>query len=448
MLIWQCLQADTPLLRSWFCSFVFVSLLLQRVPYCTACSQNSPPTAQLASSDDGQQATSSLTNVEGTSSADVQQATSSLINVEGTNSDDVQQATSSLTNVEGTNSDDVQQATSSLPNIEGTNSDDVQQATSSLPNVEGTNCDNVQQATSSLTNVEDISSDQAGSDVTVVEVAAPPPQQQPIMKPDIVFFGEDLQRDYYTHVHHDLGTADLLIVMGSSLSVYPVRSIPFKAALLRIPCLLINKQPVTGSYQYELLGDCDSIVQVLADRLGYVLGDSSCSPPSLLPGTVTSSSSNDSLLTSSTSSPISVMSSKPHIDYDFLAEEVLCRSRSSAAAASANSDTSSLGTVCQSAGPAASAASSPFTAARQMSDGRSEKQDRDASTFPRSASSLLEDLLPSDESSPSSVSSPSSASSTSEGSSSGFVSAWNASISFSSLPTWNTVKSCVKNALQ
>ena len=47
-----------------------------------------------------------------------------------------------------------------------------------------------------------------------------------VMKPDIVFFGEPLDDEYYDTLNDDLGEVDLLIMIGSSLKVNPVANIP------------------------------------------------------------------------------------------------------------------------------------------------------------------------------------------------------------------------------
>ena len=51
-----------------------------------------------------------------------------------------------------------------------------------------------------------------------------------LVKPDIVFFGEDLPRRFYMYLR-DLPMADLLLVMGTSLEVqycpYPTTTLPF-----------------------------------------------------------------------------------------------------------------------------------------------------------------------------------------------------------------------------
>ena len=49
-----------------------------------------------------------------------------------------------------------------------------------------------------------------------------------LVKPDVVFFGEDLPRKFYYYLR-DFPLADLLIVMGTSLEVSLEKSVCFKA---------------------------------------------------------------------------------------------------------------------------------------------------------------------------------------------------------------------------
>lgn len=57
-------------------------------------------------------------------------------------------------------------------------------------------------------------------------VAGPNPDA--IMKPDIVFFHENLSDEFYSLIEADKDDCDLLIVIGSSLKVRPVAHIPSK----------------------------------------------------------------------------------------------------------------------------------------------------------------------------------------------------------------------------
>jgi hypothetical protein len=139
----------------------------------------------------------------------------------------------------------------------------------------------------------------------------------PVMKPDIVFFGQDLPTTFYgvvlpqcwapgllavfafgcalrapalanlldprcsvDCVQADMEACDLLLAMGSSLQVHPVALVPH---LVKegVPQLLVNREPVEGhEFSTELLGSCDDITRELAHRLGWTLdlGDAQAGP--------------------------------------------------------------------------------------------------------------------------------------------------------------------------
>lgn len=56
----------------------------------------------------------------------------------------------------------------------------------------------------------------------------PPESELSVLKPDIVFFGEDLPKEFHDQISGDKIEADLLIVIGSSLKVRPVALVPSK----------------------------------------------------------------------------------------------------------------------------------------------------------------------------------------------------------------------------
>lgn len=111
-----------------------------------------------------------------------------------------------------------------------------------------------------------------------------------IVKPDIVFFGENLPERFYVLPHRDFKQCDLLIIMGTSLTVQPFASL---IDFVSDNCvrLLINREKVgkTSSgflrsmmfgeglcfdlpgnkrdVAYE--GDCDDGCMHLADQLGF-----------------------------------------------------------------------------------------------------------------------------------------------------------------------------------
>ncbi|XP_034040814.1 NAD-dependent protein deacetylase sirtuin-1 [Thalassophryne amazonica] len=89
-----------------------------------------------------------------------------------------------------------------------------------------------------------------------------------IMKPDIVFFGENLPEMFHRAMKQDKDEVDLLIVIGSSLKVRPVALIP-NAIPHDVPQVLINREQLPHlNFDVELLGDCDVIVNELCHRLG------------------------------------------------------------------------------------------------------------------------------------------------------------------------------------
>uniref|UniRef100_A0A3P8WKX5 protein acetyllysine N-acetyltransferase n=1 Tax=Cynoglossus semilaevis TaxID=244447 RepID=A0A3P8WKX5_CYNSE len=89
-----------------------------------------------------------------------------------------------------------------------------------------------------------------------------------IMKPDIVFFGENLPEMFHRAMKQDKDEVDLLIVIGSSLKVRPVALIP-NSIPHDVPQVLINREQLPHlNFDVELLGDCDVIINELCHRLG------------------------------------------------------------------------------------------------------------------------------------------------------------------------------------
>ncbi|XP_076011673.1 NAD-dependent protein deacetylase sirtuin-3, mitochondrial [Genypterus blacodes] len=95
-----------------------------------------------------------------------------------------------------------------------------------------------------------------------------------VVKPDIVFFGEELPLHFFKYLT-DFPVADLLIIMGTSLEVEPFASL---AGAVRgsVPRLLINRDLVgpfasrsQRPHDVVQLGDVVSGVQVLIDSLGW-----------------------------------------------------------------------------------------------------------------------------------------------------------------------------------
>ncbi|GAA6019843.1 hypothetical protein JCM11491_004838, partial [Sporobolomyces phaffii] len=88
-----------------------------------------------------------------------------------------------------------------------------------------------------------------------------------IIKPDIVFFGENLSDEFDRKLLADRDEVDLLIVMGTSLRVSPVAQLPSHLPH-SIPQILINRDPVSHhNFDICLLGDGDTVVEYLCARL-------------------------------------------------------------------------------------------------------------------------------------------------------------------------------------
>ncbi|KAM3726017.1 NAD-dependent protein [Dirofilaria immitis] len=89
-----------------------------------------------------------------------------------------------------------------------------------------------------------------------------------VMKPDIVFFGEDLSDDFHEKMTEDRERVDLVVVIGSSLKVQPVALLPYNVNP-EVPQILINRESLPHyATDIELLGNCDDIVAQLALVLG------------------------------------------------------------------------------------------------------------------------------------------------------------------------------------
>ncbi|KAI5304951.1 NAD-dependent histone deacetylase sir2 [Ascosphaera pollenicola] len=92
------------------------------------------------------------------------------------------------------------------------------------------------------------------------------------MKPDITFFGEDLH-DKFEHrlENHDCDIVDLVIVIGTSLKVAPVKNM-IGIFPKNVPQIFINRDPVDHlGFDIDLLGNCDTVVAELCRRAGWDL---------------------------------------------------------------------------------------------------------------------------------------------------------------------------------
>lgn len=99
-----------------------------------------------------------------------------------------------------------------------------------------------------------------------------------LLRPDIVFFGEQLPVEFSRHSGEDIHECDLLIVIGTALSVYPVAGLVNRVPPLT-PRLLINREAVgvwqssesnPENYRDVLWkGECDGAADEFLKELGW-----------------------------------------------------------------------------------------------------------------------------------------------------------------------------------
>ena len=93
-----------------------------------------------------------------------------------------------------------------------------------------------------------------------------------LVKPEIVFFGEQLPADFFKNRMLP-SESDLVIVMGTSLTVQPFASLP-SMTRESTPRVLINKERVggfgSGTDDVLLIGDCDDGVRQFAKACGWL----------------------------------------------------------------------------------------------------------------------------------------------------------------------------------
>lgn len=66
-----------------------------------------------------------------------------------------------------------------------------------------------------------------------------------IVKPDVVFFGEQLPERFFDVVHHDTEAAEMVFIIGTSLQVHPFAALPLYVRDC-VPRVLINMERVGG----------------------------------------------------------------------------------------------------------------------------------------------------------------------------------------------------------
>ncbi len=87
-------------------------------------------------------------------------------------------------------------------------------------------------------------------------------------KPDITFFGESLPQEAIENVHNAALKADLMIVLGSSLTVYPAASLPETALQNGAKVIIVNAQAThLDSRAYLRFDDLQETFEYIAASL-------------------------------------------------------------------------------------------------------------------------------------------------------------------------------------
>ena len=125
------------------------------------------------------------------------------------------------------------------------------------------------------------------------------------VKPDIVFFGEQLPDRFYKLLQDDVAKADCMLILGTSLQVAPVSTIP---QMVNCPRVLFNREDVLPRFYTKrkmihskknkdifVKGDCDVAVEQLCELLGWTEQLKIQNKKTQIVTTQTKQASNDSL---------------------------------------------------------------------------------------------------------------------------------------------------------
>ena len=96
--------------------------------------------------------------------------------------------------------------------------------------------------------------------------------KRPTVKPSTVLYGRQLPPRFFKHVQEDCSITDLLMVIGTSLTVYPAASLP---ELVSDDCVKvnINREIYSGGafeFDHHMGGDCDAALLELIAALDWL----------------------------------------------------------------------------------------------------------------------------------------------------------------------------------
>ena len=97
-----------------------------------------------------------------------------------------------------------------------------------------------------------------------------------MIKPDVVFFGEALPEGAFSEAVRSAERCDLLIAIGSSLTVYPAALIPERAKQSGAALIVVNKTPTgyDGIADAVLRGAAGETLPLLATAAGAEVEES------------------------------------------------------------------------------------------------------------------------------------------------------------------------------
>lgn len=90
-----------------------------------------------------------------------------------------------------------------------------------------------------------------------------------MLKPDVVLFEEQLPLKVWQQAEAAVAASDLILVAGSSLAVYPVANLPFRALAEGAAMIIVNKTPTHLDPYAEVLlsGDVAEIMPRIRDEV-------------------------------------------------------------------------------------------------------------------------------------------------------------------------------------
>lgn len=107
----------------------------------------------------------------------------------------------------------------------------------------------------------------------VLEVAPPVCDCGGLIRPDVVWFGEDLPEEPWNAAVEAVDTADVLVVVGTSGVVYPAASLPERALELGKTVIQVNPEstPLSGRATVSLRTTASAALPGMAQRLRFLL---------------------------------------------------------------------------------------------------------------------------------------------------------------------------------